>query len=111
MIDRDETCLSSLDLLNEGDVSLAQAHLRSGCRDVLHLGRDHLVVAELAAGQWVGAAGVVVGVGTGDSAATELVIPGSGSRLLITAEETDRHHDGGCGRAEHDADRLMNQSA
>ena len=83
---------SALDLLNEGDVSLAQAHLRSGCRDVLHLGRDHLVVAELAARQWVGgllaACGAVVGegvgVGTGDSL-DGAGRSGSDSRPLITA--------------------------
>ena len=63
VIDRDESRLGALDLLNEGDVSLAQAHLRSGRCDVLHLGRDHLVVADLAAGQRVGGLLGRVGVG------------------------------------------------
>ena len=89
MVDRDESRLGALDLLNEGDVSLAQAHLGSGRCDVLHLGRDHLMVADLAAGQRVGGflvwRVVVVGVGAGDSAATELVVSGSDSGPLVTA--------------------------
>ena len=99
VVDRDEARLGTFDLLDEGDVGLAQADLRSGRRDVLHLGRDHLVVADLAAGQRVGGllarrwcvVGEGVGVGAGDSARSELVVSGSESGRL-SAQPRRRCH-------------------
>ena len=74
VVDRDQASLGTFDLLDEGDVGLAQTDLRPGRRDVLHLDRDHLVIADLAAGQRIGrpwdvGVGVVVGEGVGVGAA------------------------------------------
>ena len=68
MIDRDQASLGTFDFLDEGDVGQAQTNLRSGRRNVFHLRRDHLVIADLAAGQRVGGLGDAVRVSSSGTA-------------------------------------------